>query len=110
MTEIEIGRGKRGRLAYGFDDIEIVPSRRTRDPRGVSLGWQIDADGRYWHNGGTAGHHAFVGFDTKTRRGVVLLAGTSTSLIDAVAVKLYKVLAGADPNDLKVYKQCRNCY
>jgi IMP dehydrogenase len=43
VTEIEIGRGKRGRLAYGFDDIEIVPSRRTRDPRGVSLNWQIDA-------------------------------------------------------------------
>jgi CubicO group peptidase (beta-lactamase class C family) len=60
----------------------------------TGLGWQIDADGRYWHNGGTAGHHAFVGFDTKTRRGVVLLAGTSTSLVDAVAVKLYKVLAG----------------
>jgi serine-type D-Ala-D-Ala carboxypeptidase/endopeptidase len=60
----------------------------------TGLGWQIDADGRYWHNGGTAGHHSFVGFDTKTRRGVVLLAGTSTSLIDAVAVKLYKVLAG----------------
>jgi CubicO group peptidase (beta-lactamase class C family) len=60
----------------------------------TGLGWQIDPDGRYWHNGGTAGHHAFVGFDTKTRRGVVLLAGTSTSLIDAVAVKLYKVLAG----------------
>jgi serine-type D-Ala-D-Ala carboxypeptidase/endopeptidase len=60
----------------------------------AGLGWQIDAEGRYWHNGGTAGHHAFVGFDTKTRRGVVLLSGTSTSLIDAVAVKLYKVLAG----------------
>jgi IMP dehydrogenase len=43
VTEIEIGRGKRGRLAYGFDDIAIVPSRRTRDPQGVSMGWQIDA-------------------------------------------------------------------
>ncbi|MDX6632731.1 MAG: hypothetical protein QOG26_736, partial [Solirubrobacterales bacterium] len=27
--EIEIGRGKKGRRAYGFDDIAIVPSRRT---------------------------------------------------------------------------------
>jgi IMP dehydrogenase len=43
VTEIEIGRGKRGRLAYGFDDIAIVPSRRTRDPQAVTLGWQIDA-------------------------------------------------------------------
>ncbi len=43
MTEIDIGRGKRGRRAYSFDDIAIVPSRRTRDPEEVSLGWQIDA-------------------------------------------------------------------
>ncbi|MBR7743626.1 GuaB3 family IMP dehydrogenase-related protein [Phycicoccus sp. BSK3Z-2] len=43
MTEIEIGRGKRGRRAYSFDDIAIVPSRRTRDPEEVSTGWQIDA-------------------------------------------------------------------
>ncbi len=41
--EIEIGRGKRGRRAYAFDDIAIVPSRRTRDPELVSLKWQIDA-------------------------------------------------------------------
>lgn len=43
MTEIEIGRGKRGRRAYSFDDIAIVPSRRTRDPEDVSVNWQIDA-------------------------------------------------------------------
>ena len=43
MTEIEISRGKRGRRAYSFDDIAIVPSRRTRDPQEVSTAWQIDA-------------------------------------------------------------------
>ncbi|MCL2850724.1 MAG: GuaB3 family IMP dehydrogenase-related protein [Micrococcales bacterium] len=43
MTEIEIGRGKRGRRAYSFDDVAVVPSRRTRDPEEVSVGWQIDA-------------------------------------------------------------------
>ncbi|KWX02607.1 inosine-5-monophosphate dehydrogenase [Carbonactinospora thermoautotrophica] len=42
-TEVEIGRGKRGRRAYSFDDIAIVPSRRTRDPEEVSIAWQIDA-------------------------------------------------------------------
>jgi IMP dehydrogenase len=42
-NEIEIGRGKRGRRAYSFDDIAVVPSRRTRDPKDVSTGWQIDA-------------------------------------------------------------------
>jgi IMP dehydrogenase len=43
VTEIDIGRGKRGRRAYSFDDIAIVPSRRTRDPEEVSVSWQIDA-------------------------------------------------------------------
>ena len=42
-NEIEIGRGKRGRRAYSFDDIAVVPSRRTRDPEEVSITWQIDA-------------------------------------------------------------------
>src|SRR5919206_65413 len=40
---IEIGIGKAGRRAYGFDEIAIVPSRRTRDPEDVSLAWEIDA-------------------------------------------------------------------
>lgn len=39
--EIEIGRGKKGRRAYGFDDIAIVPSRRTRDPEDVDLSWKL---------------------------------------------------------------------
>ena len=43
MNEIEIGRGKRGRRAYSFEDIAVVPSRRTRDPEDVSISWQIDA-------------------------------------------------------------------
>jgi IMP dehydrogenase len=43
VTDIEIGRAKRARRAYSFDDVAIVPSRRTRDPEEVSLAWQIDA-------------------------------------------------------------------
>ncbi|HEX2058398.1 MAG TPA: GuaB3 family IMP dehydrogenase-related protein [Actinomycetota bacterium] len=41
--EIEIGIGKSGRRAYGFDDIAIVPSRRTRDPDDVDISWEVDA-------------------------------------------------------------------
>jgi IMP dehydrogenase len=41
-VEIEIGRGKKGRRAYGFDEIAIVPSRRTRDPEDVDLTWKLD--------------------------------------------------------------------
>ena len=43
MAEIEIGIYKSGRQAYGFDDIAIVPSRRTRDPEDVDISWEIDA-------------------------------------------------------------------
>ncbi|MGV8882372.1 MAG: GuaB3 family IMP dehydrogenase-related protein [Rhodoglobus sp.] len=43
MSDIEIGRAKRARRVYAFDDIAIVPSRRTRDPRDVSVTWTIDA-------------------------------------------------------------------
>jgi IMP dehydrogenase len=44
--EVEIGRGKTARRAYGFDDIAIVPSRRTRDPRDVNIGWEFTFRGR----------------------------------------------------------------
>jgi IMP dehydrogenase len=42
-VEVEIGIGKSGRRAYAFDDISIVPSRRTRDPEDVDITWEIDA-------------------------------------------------------------------
>ncbi|HZD65086.1 MAG TPA: GuaB3 family IMP dehydrogenase-related protein [Acidimicrobiales bacterium] len=43
MAEVEIGRGKSGRRAYGLDDVVIVPSRRTRDPEDIDISWEIDA-------------------------------------------------------------------
>ena len=43
MAEVEIGIYKSGRQAYGFDDIAIVPSRRTRDPEDVEIAWELDA-------------------------------------------------------------------
>jgi len=43
VSDIEIGRSKRARRVYAFDDIAIVPSRRTRDPQDVSISWTIDA-------------------------------------------------------------------
>ena len=41
--EFEIGMGKTARKAYGFDDVAIVPSRRTRDPDDVDISWEVDA-------------------------------------------------------------------
>jgi IMP dehydrogenase len=42
-VEIDIGIGKSGRQGFGFDDIAIVPSRRTRDPDDIDISWQLDA-------------------------------------------------------------------
>jgi IMP dehydrogenase len=41
--DMELGRAKRARRAYTFDDIAVVPSRRTRNPEDVSTAWTIDA-------------------------------------------------------------------
>lgn len=43
MNERDLGRAKRASRAYSFEDIAVVPSRRTRDPEDVSLKWNIDA-------------------------------------------------------------------
>jgi len=42
-VEFEIGIGKTARRAYGFDEVAIVPSRRTRDPDDVDVSWEVDA-------------------------------------------------------------------
>ncbi len=41
--EIDIGIGKSARQAFGFDEIAVVPSRRTRDPDDIDISWQLDA-------------------------------------------------------------------
>ncbi len=63
---------------------------RSGDNEG--LGWMIDSAGRYWHNGTTGGFHAFVGFDPKNKRAVILLASTATSLVDRLSDAMYKIL------------------
>ncbi len=39
--DVEIGLGKKAKRAFGFDEIAIVPSRRTRDPEDVDLSWSL---------------------------------------------------------------------
>lgn len=39
--DVEIGKGKTGRRAYGLDEIAIVPSRRTRDADDIDISWQL---------------------------------------------------------------------
>ena len=65
------------------------------------IGWDIDPEGRYWHSGATGGFRSFVGFDPKTRRGVVILSASAVSLVDHLALDLYKVMANEDTKPFK---------
>lgn len=40
---VEIGMGREARRIYQLDDVDIVPSRRTRSSKEVSTAWQLDA-------------------------------------------------------------------
>jgi IMP dehydrogenase len=41
IVDIQIGKGKTARRAYGFDEIALVPSGRTLDPSLADTSWQI---------------------------------------------------------------------
>lgn len=94
-AQLDAVAGGKGPLRGPMRLTHEVQGQDTGVPSG--LGWALDRDGRYWHNGGTGGYHAFIGFDPKTRRGIVLLASTSTSHVDRLATAMYQVLDGAEP-------------
>lgn len=53
----------------------VQPQHAAADVGGqVGLGWFITEGGATWHNGATAGSHAFVAFNPKTGAGVAILA------------------------------------
>lgn len=53
----------------------VQPQHRTVEIGGqVGLGWFITEEGVVWHNGATAGSHAFVAFNPKAGAGIVILA------------------------------------
>jgi len=91
-AELDAAQGSKGPLRPAMRLTQETQLDRTGDNEG--LGWQIDSAGRYWQAGGTGGYHAFIGFDIKTRRALVILANTKSSLIDSTATALYHVLAG----------------
>jgi len=66
----------------------------TRRPTGIpgldiALGWHISTINGHeivWHNGGTGGYRTWIGFDPKSRTGVVVLSNTSTTAgVDDIA-------------------------
>jgi serine-type D-Ala-D-Ala carboxypeptidase/endopeptidase len=93
-AELDADAGSKGTLRGAMRLTHETQLERGGDNEG--LGWQIDSAGRYWHNGGTGGYHAFVGFDPKTRRGVVVLSSTKSSIIDSLPTAIYRMLANEE--------------
>lgn len=93
-AELDAAAGSRAVLRA---PMRLTQERVDAGDRPAGLGWLIDGSERYWQNGGTGGFHSFVGFDPKTRRGIVILASTSTSLVDRLADTLYQVIDGTAP-------------
>ena len=58
----------------------------------IGLGWLITKpsdDEIVWHNGGTGGYRSFIGYDAKTRVGVVVLSNTFTAAgVDDIGMHL----------------------
>src|SRR5258708_4081140 len=61
----------------------IAARRPTGNPTlEIALGWHIwtrDGHEIIWHNGGTGGYRTWIGFEPKSRTGVVVLSNTSTN-------------------------------
>lgn len=57
----------------------------------IGLGWIIshsdDAD-IIWHNGGTGGFRTFLGFNSKTRRGIIVLSNSTQAWTDSFALSV----------------------
>ncbi len=62
------------------DEISIRRPAGAPDMQ-IAYAWHIqtrDGDSIIWHNGGTGGYRSYMGFDPKTRVGVVVLTNIST--------------------------------
>jgi CubicO group peptidase (beta-lactamase class C family) len=73
----------------------MLATRRPMDPGGktqIGLAWIISKpaeDEIVWHNGGTGGYRTFIGYNVKTRVGIVALSNTSTEAgVDDIGMHL----------------------
>lgn len=72
-------------LASVLQDTHAARHALTTPDGSIGLGWHLRrAFDReiVWHNGGTGGYHSFIGFDEKTKTGVVLLHNSAQSIDD----------------------------
>jgi D-alanyl-D-alanine-carboxypeptidase/D-alanyl-D-alanine-endopeptidase len=78
----------------GLTETPLAPAMKSmlavRRPTGaadleVALAWHViskEGEQIVWHNGGTGGYHSFMGFDPKTKTGVVVLSNSRNDIDD----------------------------
>jgi len=78
----------------GLTPTPLAPAMKAmleiRKPTGVpnleiALAWHIlskDGEQMIWHNGGTGGYHSFMGFNPRTRTGVIVLSNSTSDIDD----------------------------
>ena len=78
----------------GLTPTPLAPAMKSmldvRKPTGIpnleiAMAWHIftkDGEQIIWHNGGTGGYHTFMGFDPRTRTGVVVLSNATNDIDD----------------------------
>jgi CubicO group peptidase (beta-lactamase class C family) len=97
---LEAALGRRDTPLHAALEATLQPQHAAPEFGGhIGLGWLLDEeDGRQivWHNGATAGSHAFVAFDRKSAQGVAILANG-----DAGSEALGFGLLGAKPPGMK---------
>jgi CubicO group peptidase (beta-lactamase class C family) len=76
---------------------QLALQKRHDGSNGIALGlgWHIARDGKTrLHSGGTGGYRSFVAVAPDDRRAVVVLANTTSDLVDAVGERLLQRLYG----------------
>jgi CubicO group peptidase (beta-lactamase class C family) len=91
-AELDAAAGSRGTLRPQMRLTQEAQLDRTGDNE--SIGWMIDSLGRLWQDGKTNGFRSYVAIEPKTKRGVVVLASTSTTLVDFLGPAMFEVMAG----------------
>lgn len=78
----------------------------------IGLGWHI-SDSIVWHNGGTGGFRSFIGFDSKTRKGVVIFTNSTEDIPDKLGFNLLDPIKHPIVEEtyyssfIKSYKKCK---
>jgi D-alanyl-D-alanine-carboxypeptidase/D-alanyl-D-alanine-endopeptidase len=81
----------------------IVHFETPNGPHDVALCWQVQRKPPViWHNGQTGGYHSYAAFSPDKRRGVVVLATTTSGHVDALGNRLLKLLTDGEAEPLKL--------